>query len=127
MRVYIAGPIAGRPDGNRAEFERAAAALYWAGHEPVNPQAVDHSHEGECTGAEVPRPAGEPAERREGVAHRYGCYMRADLRALMECDAIAFLPGWRESRGARVEEAVSAILGMQEIHLHEIYGARSNG
>jgi hypothetical protein len=39
-------------------------------------------------------------------------YMRADLRALLDCDAIFMLPGWRESRGATVEHAVAVACGI---------------
>ena len=37
--------------------------------------------------------------------------MRADLRALLGCDAVYMLPGWRGSRGATVEHAVAGACG----------------
>ena len=38
--------------------------------------------------------------------------MRTDLLALLSCDAIHMLPGWRESKGATVEHAVAVACGM---------------
>ena len=40
MRVYVAGPVTGRPRRNLAMFERAAKQLVQAGHVPV----VPHRH-----------------------------------------------------------------------------------
>lgn len=115
MKIYIAGPIAGMVNGNRYVFDKFERLIHAAGHTPVNPQKVDHSHPGECFGEVVPRLAGEDEERHEGIAHRYGCYMKADIRALMECNAAVFLAGWEKSRGASVERKVAEICGLQII------------
>lgn len=40
MRVYVAGPVTGRPRRNLAMFEHAAKQLVQAGHVPV----VPHRH-----------------------------------------------------------------------------------
>ena len=37
MRVYVAGPVTGRPRRNLAMFEHAAKQLVQAGHVPVVP------------------------------------------------------------------------------------------
>ncbi len=102
MRVYIAGPINGKPNGNQEAFQLRAEELEAQGHEPVNPWDIPPDHNGPCTGDPVDH---EPT-------HRYGCYMRKDLEALMTCDAISLLPGWVHSRGASVEYSVASILGM---------------
>jgi hypothetical protein len=39
-------------------------------------------------------------------------YMRADVMLLAMCDAIALLPGWRNSRGARVESLLAHEMGL---------------
>lgn len=120
MIVYISGPIAGKPNGNRDAFQKAADLVRLAGHDPMNPQDLDHSHplQEECSGDAVPRLRGERPERREGVEHRYGCYMRADLLALIQkADAILTLHDWQFSRGAKVEVAVADICGIPRVKL----------
>ena len=95
MRVYIAGPIAGKPNGNRAAFAAKSLELRVAGHDTVNPHHVPPwHHDGDC-------PEGLPAG--EGGSHTAPCYMRADLAEMLTCDAIYLLPGWERSQGARIE------------------------
>lgn len=95
MRVYIAGPIAGKPNGNRAAFAAKALEFRVAGYDVVNPHHVQPwPHEGDC-------PEGLPAG--EGGGHTAPCYMRTDLAEMLTCDAIYLLPGWDKSEGARNE------------------------
>lgn len=119
-RVYIAGPIARKPDGNRKAFGLFADAARQRGWIPVNPHDLDHSHEGQCTGAEVPRINGEI-----DPDHKYGCYMRADLLGMLDCEAAIFLPGWAASAGAQVERQVAQICGLtivEHYEMHEVEG-----
>ena len=39
-------------------------------------------------------------------------YLRIDVRAICECDAIAVLPGWQNSRGATLEVSLARELGL---------------
>jgi hypothetical protein len=94
MRVYISGPITGMPDQNRPAFDAAELAIASRGHVPVNPLRV---------AAHLP-PESDWYE-----------YMRTDVRALLGCDAILLLEGWRDSRGARIEEFLSALLDIPRI------------
>ena len=100
MRVYIAGPINGYPDHNRAAFLSAHARLESLGYDPVNPQDIPNDHFGPCLGDEV-----------NHSSHRYGCFMVPDLKALLDCGGYTLLDGWEMSRGATVEEAVARICG----------------
>jgi nucleoside 2-deoxyribosyltransferase len=100
--VYISGPITGKPAGNRPAFDAAAAALRERGFDVVNPHEVFTE----------PLPA-DPAQHR---AH-WQRAMRADLRALTDCDAIALLPGWQASEGALWEVDTARRLGLGEVFL----------
>lgn len=42
----------------------------------------------------------------------YADYMREDIKALVDCDAICLLPGWRKSRGANLECEIAKALNM---------------
>ena len=56
-----------------------------------------------------------PAELHgDDVSQSWDWYLRRDIAALVECDEIALLPGWMNSRGARLEHHVAAMLGMPE-------------
>jgi hypothetical protein len=88
-RVYISGRIKGYPD-SIDHFARAEHQLTRRdGHEVVNPHKIDAG--------------GEPT---------YEDFMRADLKALLNCDAIYMLEGWERSVGARCEHMVAAVCGL---------------
>ena len=90
LRVYISGPMTGRPNMNIPAFFAAAHALREAGHVPVNPVEV-------C--------------QQRGLTEWTDC-MRADIKALCDCDAIALLPGWEMSQGAQLELHIAHRLGL---------------
>ena len=95
MRVYISGAISGRePNEVRKDFERAEKLLKSLGWEVVNPLANGLTD-----------------------AHTWEEHMRADLHLLLECDKVAVLPGWVESKGARLEVFVASELGMEVMQL----------
>ena len=51
--------------------------------------------------------------------------MRRDIAALMECDTVATLPGWQDSRGASLEVHIGKELGMKVVNAHDLV-AREN-
>jgi hypothetical protein len=112
MRVYISGPMTGHADLNAPLFAAAAQWVAGQNREPVNPHDVVASHDGDCP--EGPR----FTSLADGREHAYGCFIRADLAALLTCDEILLLPGWERSRGARAERDVAEICGMS-IHLFD--------
>ena len=89
LRWYVAGPMTGLPNLNFAAFHAAAARLRGLGHEVVN-----------------------PAEINPDQGAKWEDCMRADIKALMDCDAILLLPGWERSRGATLEHHIAKALGM---------------
>lgn len=98
MKIYISGPIAGCQ--NYLEiFEQAELSLKKSGYECVNPAALGQKlcHE----------------RRKEGLSEpRWADYMRADIAALMECDAVLAVGDFWHSRGAMVELRVAEAIGM---------------
>lgn len=90
-RVYLAGPMSGLPDYNLAAFRYASRFL-----REVSGLHVYNPHEAD---AELD---GFDATRDEALPHRH--YMRRDLAWITEhADAVVVLPGWQDSRGARLE------------------------
>ncbi len=89
-RLYLAGPMSGYAEHNFPEFNRVAALLRADGYEVFN-----------------------PAENADGGVRRpRSFYMRRDIPALMDCDAIATLPDWQQSRGACLEMWIAIDLDM---------------
>lgn len=89
-RIYVAGPMTGILDHNFPAFHAAANRLREAGWDVVNPA----DNFGGRT--DLPR------ER----------YLRADVALLVQCDAIAMLPGWENSLGAGLEYLLACEFGM---------------
>lgn len=81
MRIYLAGPMTGLPEYNFPAFHAAAAKLRAAGHFVFN-----------------------PAENANGdTSLPRAVYMRQDIQAILDTEAIVVLPGWTQSRGASLE------------------------
>lgn len=88
-KTYISGPISGWPDNNRSAFIDAEAKLRADGLDVFNP--IDNG---------LPNEAG------------WSEHMRADIKALMDCDTIYMLKGWHASKGASLELHIAKQLGM---------------
>jgi hypothetical protein len=96
MKVYIAGPMSGMgPDYNYPAFHAAAATLRAEGYHVVNPA--------EQFGGNQSLP--------------WRTYLRHAVRQVAKCDAIAVLPGWETSNGARLEAAVAIALCLRFMYL----------
>lgn len=81
MKVYISGPITGLPyEEVEKAFSEAETRLQEQGYEVVNP--LNNGLPRESTWNE---------------------HMRADLKLLLDCDAIYMLDGWTNSKGAEIE------------------------
>lgn len=92
MKIYISGPMSGLPELNFPAFNEAAAKLRKLGYEVINP-------------------AEKPEENNPDMA--WADYMRLDIKLLMDCDAVALLPGWINSKGARIEITLAEELGFE--------------
>ena len=76
--IYIAGPITGLKNGNKAAFAEAADALRKIGYAVLNPATL---------------PDDMPADH----------YMPICLAMVQAADIICMLPGWETSGGAQIE------------------------
>jgi hypothetical protein len=94
MRIYLSGPMSGLPEHNFPAFMRYAAELRAAGHSVVN-----------------------PAEINIDAALSWKQCLRADVRELADCDAIALMPGWEISEGAQLELHIAHRLGLEVLHI----------
>lgn len=106
VKVYVSGPISGYPNGNAEAFTERTKILIAGGFDAVNPHDCPPNHTGECVGRSL-----------DSKPHKYGCYLRSDLRELLNCDAITMLPGWEESPGALVERSVALAVGLPVLTL----------
>ena len=92
MIVYIAGKMAGLPDWGRESFNKAEEKLTAEGHIVLNPAKL---------------PIGLSPER----------YMPIGFAMIDAAEAIYLLRGWKDSKGARLEEAYALYQG--KVILHE--------
>ena len=94
MKIYISGKISGL-DYNETKlvFERAEKTLRIKGFEVANPFNFNKF---------------KPSKS-------WNEYMVNSCRHLFECDAIFMLKNWGQSKGARVEYAISKELGLKII------------
>lgn len=100
-RLYLAGPMRGYPAYNFPAFHAAAAALRAKGCEVWSPAEHDLS-----TGFD---PANDTAKE-------LSCYMERDLAEVCRADAVAVLPGWEKSTGAKLEVHVARVVGKPVLH-----------
>jgi hypothetical protein len=91
MIIYISGPMTGYPELNYPAFQNAAQQLRELGYAVISPHEV------------------EPLEQ------TWVGYMRADIKALMDCQKVVTLSGWENSRGARIEVNLAKELGMKVV------------
>lgn len=96
-KLYLAGPMRGKPNHNREEFFAKAQKLSDAGHWVVNPAALDADRE--------PR--------------SWFDAMRRDIKCLVDCDGLAYLDGWANSDGASIEVDLASDLGLNVAHWKE--------
>lgn len=93
MRVYISGQITGLPfEEVERNFNEAEQRLEAEGFTAVN-----------------------PLNNGLTVDHKWIEHMKADIKMLLECDAIYLLKSWRQSKGATIERDLAVSLGYKVI------------
>lgn len=98
-KVYISGKMTGLLDLNVPKFKEAETRLIENGFHPVNPHSI------------------HPADVSK---YTWSDFMRADIKALMDCDMIAVLDDWSGSKGAKAEVWIGLILGMPVMCAHSL-------
>lgn len=87
MKIYISLPITGHDiEEVEASCIYASGVIQAKGHTPVSP--LDVSPDSDATYAE---------------------HMANDIEALLNCDAVLFMPEWRSSKGCRLENSAAEI------------------
>lgn len=115
--IYLAGPMTGIPEFNFPAFNAAADKLRAGGHRVFNPAERDIERHG---GVDISK--GNASGSQEHAAKEHGFSLRealADDTAWIckEATAIAMLPGWENSKGARAEWHLSIALGHEIMYL----------
>lgn len=102
IKAYLSGPMSGILEHNGPAFEKYAANLRAMGLDVISPHEMDH------------------AEARD---KEWGEYIRRDLLVILSQDIqhIYMMPGWEDSRGARLEKTVAEAVGIK------VYSAKSGG
>ena len=85
-KLFISGPVTGRPNNNAEMFKAKAKALHKRGFEVVNSLDVKSDK-----------------SNSEGL--------RSKIDLMKDCHAIALLPGWELSRGAQFDSRLAEALG----------------
>lgn len=94
MKVYISGPVTSLPYKEaKKNFSIAQQKLEKKGYEVVNPLNI-----------------GLP------LCDTWTNFMKADIKMLMDCDAIYMLAGWQGSQGAVIELNLAIQLGYKIIN-----------
>jgi hypothetical protein len=90
MKLYVCGPMSNLPEKNFPAFNKAAEQLRAIGFEVVNP--VDLNPDPDASWQEC---------------------MKVDIREMLLCDGLAWLPGTRYSNGATIERELARTLGLE--------------
>jgi hypothetical protein len=92
LKCYISGKITGI-DNYEKLFSDAENYLLSKGYDVVNPVKLNHDHD-----------------------KSWESYMRVDLKALLDCDAIYMLKNFHSSKGAIIEKNLAYQLGIKIIN-----------
>lgn len=93
-KCYIAGKIGDLPRQEVYDnFYKGKIEVIALGYAALSPLDLPHNHN-----------------------KTWSKYMREDLRAMLECDAVYSLRNWRDSNGATIEVNLALQVGIDIIH-----------
>ena len=108
-KVYLAGKITGN-DAYKEEFMQWESFVF-ASLDCVIENPINH-----------PKYTG-PSDNEKMWRH----YMKESIRVLIDCDAVVFLPGWEDSKGATIEHQIALWLGLEiyyGVHYEQVESER---
>lgn len=92
-KAYISGKITGMEERAKELFAQAEKEVIELGFEPINPMKLNHQHD-----------------------LSWEAYMKEDIKALCDCEAIFLLRNYSDSRGALLELAIANELKLEVIY-----------
>lgn len=109
MKYYLAGPMSGIPQFNFPTFFAAAENLRASGFDIVSPAEIDNE---EDAGAALASPDGDLTNHKHVSGKTWGDFLARDVKLVADdVQGIVLLPGWEESRGARLEAFLALTCG----------------
>jgi hypothetical protein len=107
LRLYVAGPMTGRPHFNFDVFDAMSEALRSVGYDVVSPAELDDP---EDRARAMASEDGAPIHYTYGKTH--ADFLARDLKIIADqIDGIVVLPEWETSTGARIETFIGASYG----------------
>jgi hypothetical protein len=123
LRIYVAGPMRGKPMFNAPAFDDATRRLRALGHEVFNPAEHDRAQHG--VHIHDLSNSGDLTDL-AGTGFNLRTALRDDLTWIAEnADAVAVLPGWEHSKGAKAEVALAHALDLIVAFVNEFEEAAS--
>lgn len=95
MKIYLAGPITGLPNGNKQTFKRIQEELEKKGHKVINPHEL-------FTQDEIEK-------------FKHNDFMRRCIPEVCNADMVVTLPEWMESKGASQEVDIARMFDIPVI------------
>lgn len=124
MKLYIAGPMTGRPNFNFPAFDCAVASLEHTGLECVSPADLDEygtRHEA------INSPDGAPGSGGAGNS-TWGDFLARDVKVIADVvDGVALMPEWETSKGARLEAFICRHVGKPVFYITDYYHCAFKG
>ena len=100
--IYISGPMKNMTDGNMPAFDEAEKQLKQLGFHVLNPHKI-------CEELNI-------RFFEMGKIPEYEDYLKEDIiQMLSKCDKVLVLPGWRESKGSKLEIANAIACGLDVV------------
>lgn len=121
-KIYIAGPMSGIPQFNYPAFDKAARTLRALGYDALSPAEMDNE---ETRSVALASEDGAfhygDGEAGSCNGETWGDFLARDVKIVSDiADGVYLLPGWENSRGARLE-AFIALCVEKPVYLERMF------